>query len=125
MERCNYLNISQNGLGLFMVHSSKVDVLDSVFQKNQGTLFFANYLGRIYIIRCIIDQFSASSFTGAIVDNSSMATETFSNDLEFIGLDPCEVLLFMQAKEKKICSVDKCRFYIFGKHLVTFLLIHR
>ena len=131
IERCNYINNSQRNLddGLVYIHYHRLDILDSVFKNNRmnnrGSLFYAYDGGKLYIFRCNVDSYSASSLFDGIVDNSSISTVSFSNNLKFDGLILCEgdiIIFYPRIKEKNICSLCSCRYFLFRKYFVSFLL---
>ncbi|EAY15504.1 hypothetical protein TVAG_210340 [Trichomonas vaginalis G3] len=88
IERCNYVNNFQTqwNYGLIFADSKRLDIYDSVFQNTltveRVPIFYA-FGGQIYIYRCNFDEYFASSESSGFVDNSSISTDPFSNDLEF------------------------------------------
>ncbi|EAY08720.1 hypothetical protein TVAG_251460 [Trichomonas vaginalis G3] len=136
IDRCNYKNNSQNDeyFGIVSVTSKRLDIFDSSFQNNpeinKGKLFEAgNGDGKIYIHRCSIDSYSADTGSG-IVYTSDQGTESFKNNLTFLGLRPCEgnlglVLLFIPKKENIICSLSPCVNFLFGEYHLSILLLNK
>lgn len=129
IERCNYINnIQTSGMhGIIFAVSGKLEITDSVFDKNTLDPLFYAYSGEITIIHCHIDKPSTYAEYAAI-DTSRMTTESFSNKLKFIGLNPCEgdiEILYIRISQKLICSLNNCRYFFFGKSFVSFLLISK
>ena len=128
IDQCNYINNSQEkNDGLVYVSINRLDIFNSSFQNNRqnnGVLFHTDWDGQIYIHQCSIDDLS----TAGTVDTTDQGTESFKNNLTFIGLRPCEgnleiVLLFVPKKENKICSSFKLINFLFGKFDISLVLL--
>ncbi|EAY05134.1 hypothetical protein TVAG_151210 [Trichomonas vaginalis G3] len=129
IDRCNYINNSQNNKnwGIVYVSDNRHDIFDSSFQNNpqinKGKLFEA-YYGQIYIHRCSIDSYSSVGY----VDTSEKGEVSFKNILKFVNLSPREgnleiVLLFVPKKENKIISLCPSINFLFGKYHISILFL--
>ena len=132
IERCNYINTSQHQgfCGLVEVDSERLDIYDSSFQNNlknkEGYLFNGENVVQIYIYRCSIDI----DLKCRNANTSEKGTESFKNNLAFIGFRPCEgnpeiILEFLPKKENKICSLRPCINFLFGNNFIYVLLISK
>ena len=129
-ERCNYINNSQSGVysnGIFTaVGNYNFNILDSVFKNNKMKyLFEAVQDAKIYVIRSYIYDANVPN-TGSVY-TSEKETDLFNNDLKFIGLKPCEgdiIVVFVRAKEEKICSMHYPEYFHLYKYHLTIMLMN-
>ena len=83
-------------------------------------------MAQIFIFRCVVEYYYLTD-TGSVY-TSEKETESFNNELKFIGLRPCEgdiVVVFVRAKEKKKCSKFYPKYFNLDKYHLTIMLINK